>query len=87
MSWSASAFGKPEAVAKKLAADFANITYLVPAEAAVKDAVAAVVASVLSTQSSKFPVRVTASGSLSTSGEEKSHSTGLTVETVYGFVE
>ncbi len=36
MSWSVAAFGKPEAVAKKLKEEFEKITYLEGAEATAK---------------------------------------------------
>ncbi len=88
MSWSVSALGKPEAIAKKLAEDFAKITYLVPEEAAVKDAIADVVAKTLLTQAKGTAVDVSASGSLSTFVKGgKLHSVNLSIKTIYGFVE
>ncbi len=81
MSWSVSAIGKPEAVAKKLAEDFSKITYLGPEEAAVKDAIAEVVAKALAT--TVGAVEVSASGSLSGGMQSAS----LRIDPKYGFIE
>ncbi len=81
MSWSVSAIGKPEAVAKKLAEDFSKITYLGPEEEAVKDAIAEVVAKALAT--TVGAVEVSASGSLSGGMQSAS----LRIDPKYGFIE
>ncbi len=81
MSWSVSVIGKAEAVAKKLAEDFARITYLAPEEAAVKDAIAGAVAKALETTTGA--VEVYASGSLSGGLQSAS----LKIDPKYGFVE
>lgn len=95
MSWSVSGVGKGPALGKKLAADFGNMARMHPAEEAAKDAAAALIAHVTSTQTSPNPVRITASGSIALNsiaghaGQESqvSHSFSMTVETLWGFVE
>jgi hypothetical protein len=83
MSWSVSAIGKPEAVAKKLAEDFANITYCGPEELAIKDAIADCVAKALASTVPNTAVEVHASGSQSGGLQ----SVRLDIQPKYGFVE
>jgi hypothetical protein len=90
MSWSVSAIGKSDKVAVKLEKELENITYLEAPEAAVKNAVANVIAEALKTQAPS-EVKITASGSMSKSGSAPNfsitHSLSLTIETPYGYIE
>ncbi len=92
MSWSVSAIGKSDAVAAKLATEFANIKYLTGPEADVKDAAAAVVAAALAGQVPPTAVKVNCCGSQSTYSQKDgptSYTNTLTIEIqpIYGFVE
>lgn len=89
MSWSVSAVGKAGPVATKLAGDFSRITYLGKEEAALKDAVAEVVAKVLAVNTrTDVALKVQASGSGSTHPADGSQqSVSLSIEQIYEFVE
>ncbi len=92
MSWSVSAIGKSDAVAKKLAAEFTSIAYLKGPEAGVKDAAAAVVAVALAGQIPPTAVKVNCCGSQSTTTAKDGstlHTNSLKIEIdpIYGFVE
>lgn len=90
MSWSVAAFGKPEAVAKKLKEEFEKITYLEGAEATAKEKIGEVVQVILADLKG-VSVKVSASGSAShyKSGEQDigQHSVSLSIESLFGFVE
>jgi len=89
MSWSVSAVGKPGPVGTKLAAEFSRITYLGEQEAALKDAIAEVVAKTIAANTrNDIVLNVTASGSGSTHPSDGSLQTvSMSVTQLYGFVE
>ncbi len=91
MSWTISAIGKSDALAVKLAADFAAITYLTGPEVGVKDAAAVVVAAALNGQVPATAVKVSASGSQSAftvkdGPTSYTNSLKIEIEPIYGFV-
>jgi len=92
MSWSINALGKASAVAKKLATDFDRINCLEP-EQTIKNQVASSVATALAAFPADFPVRVEASGSQSTYGDQSggpaTHLNQLSVkiEPLWGFLD
>ena len=89
MSWSINAFGKTQAVATKVAADFTRITYLNGPEAELKDAAAELVAKALEANTLKGAVlRVDCSGSGSNHPADGSSQTlKIDISPVYGFTE
>ena len=96
MSWSVGAIGKPEAVAKKLAAEFDNIKHLEGPEDLLKMRVADLVAVALAAYTGpehskmheqKYAVQVTASGSGMAHGDHKTQTLSLEIKAVYGFCE
>lgn len=89
MSWSVSAVGKAAPVATKLATDFANITYLGPEEAELKDAAASLVAKALAVNSRKDVImQVSCNGSGSTHPADGSLQTvTVKIEGIYGLIE
>lgn len=91
MSWSVSAVGKSDAVAKKLAADFDRISVTGPEVEAVAGAKAAVMAA-LGAQVPPTAVQVTASGSQGTMGQTDgpsryTNSVKIDVQPFFGFIE
>lgn len=91
MSWSVSALGKSDAVARKLAADFEKIRVVGP-EVQVVETAAASVAAILAAQVPPTAVSVKAFGSQSQSGgapgpTSYTNSCSIVVEPLYGFVE
>jgi len=89
MSWSVNAFGKPQAVAAKLATEFAKITYLTGPEAGLKDAAAEIVAKALEANTNKTSVvKVDCSGSGSNHPADGSAQTlKIEVSPIWGFTE
>jgi hypothetical protein len=91
MSWSVSAIGKSDAVARKLATDFAAIKVTGP-EVDVVNSAAAAIAAALAAQVPPTAVRVAASGSQSSMGQSGSptsytNTMSISIEPIYGFVE
>ena len=82
MSWSVDPIGKPTAVAKKLAEDFANNPCMEPEET-IRQAVAGIVATALPSFPAGYGVRVDASGSKSGGV----HSLSVKIEPIWGFCE
>jgi hypothetical protein len=89
MSWSFSALGKPEAVARKAEEDLAKLTYLTGDEAELKDMVKAIIlkAAACYTGGKGYALNIQASGHATTSGETKQQTISLTISPYYGLVE
>jgi hypothetical protein len=86
MSWSVSAIGKPAAVAKKMAEEFAKNPCIQPEET-IRQAVAGIVATALSSFPNNYAFRVDASGSQSSSDAGTTHSLSVKIEPIWGFCE
>jgi hypothetical protein len=91
MSWSVSAFGKPAAVAAKLATDFSKNPCSEPEET-IRQAVATIVATSLAAFPPNYVVRVEASGSqscpdFSKAPNEKTNQLKVQIEPLWGFIE
>lgn len=91
MSWNIEAMGKPEAVAAKLAKQFAVNKCSEPEES-IRQSVAGIVAAALATFSKGTAVSVRASGSQSsdmvgTAQATHVHSLNVEIKPLYGFVE
>lgn len=91
MSWSTEAVGKPDAVARKIAADISNIKCQGPEEA-IKNEISDVIGLALGDFPPGAVVRVRASGSQSyvdyhdhTKGRH--HTLNVSIEPIWGFVE
>lgn len=91
MNWSVMAVGKSDAVAKKLAAEFASIKVAGP-EIEVVKAAAVMVDAALAGQVPATLIKVTASGSQSSMGQSDAptrytNSVKIDIEPISGFVE
>jgi hypothetical protein len=93
MSWSVSAVGKSDAVARKLAAEFETIEKNVQGpEVEVVKGAAASIAATLAAQVPAAAVKVSASGSQSSMGQsgaptKYTNSCSIAIEPLHGFVE
>lgn len=86
MSWSASSYGKPSAVAKDLADKFSRITCSEP-ENTIKNTVAAAVALAVAAMPDNVPVKVTAYGSQSSQVDGKFiNNLSVVIEPQHGFL-
>lgn len=90
MSWSVDVFGRPQAVAAKLATDLANIKCSEP-EQSIKGFVGEALASALAAFPPGYAVKVRASGSQYVPDHGKPlemvNNLSVSVEPMYGFVE
>lgn len=89
MSWSASAIGKPSAVAAKLMEQFSGIKCNEPEEA-IKNAVASLIAVSLKAFPESGAVKVDASGSQSTDSRQPGtaiNQLSVKIEPLWGFCE
>lgn len=92
MSWSVSAVGKSDAVAKKLASDFTLLSPCREPEESIKQAAAALLVVALAGQIPATAVKVTASGSMSVSSskdapDKVTNQLRIEIEPMWNFME
>lgn len=91
MSWSVSAVGKAEAVAKEISIQFAKSGKCMEPEETIKNAVAGTIAVALQAQDPQIAVKVQASGSMGYKNWKDhagcGNSLNITIEPMFNFVE
>jgi hypothetical protein len=88
MSWSVAAIGKSSAVRAAIANQFANGSKCAEPEETIRQAAAAVIDKALEAQAEATAVKVSASGSQSSSGGiVTNNSLSIMVDPMWGFVE
>ncbi len=95
MSWSVSAVGKPSAVAASIESQFSRGSGCAEPEETVRQSARVVIAAVLTAQREDSAIQVSASGSMSTSYNEKTETWGeplnnqleIKIQPLFGFVE
>lgn len=87
MSWSVYAMGKPEAVVKKIEAEFDNITYLQGPEKELKELAKELLVKATKAYSGNAVVNITSSGHASETIDSKSQTLNISITPMYGFVE
>jgi hypothetical protein len=88
MSWSVAAIGNSGAVAEAIAQQFTNSGKCNEPEEAIRQAAAKIIADALAAEMEDTPVDVSASGSMSWSGNQPvSNQVSISIKPIWGFIK